>query len=79
LHADLKAGQDMMERLRLGLAELAINVGSGEPVHITASFGLSLLESGISVEQSIDRADKAMYAAKSLGRNRVHVWEPSLE
>ena len=79
LQTDLKAGQDMVERLRLGIAGLTINVGNGEPVHITASFGLSQLESGISVEQSIDRADKAMYAAKSLGRNRVRAWESSME
>ena len=79
LHTDLNEGQELLERLRQGIAELAIDVDSGEPVHITASFGLSLLESGIPVEQSIDRADKAMYAAKSAGRNQVYVWQPPTE
>lgn len=79
LHTDMKDGQELAERLRQGITEMAIDVGSGEPVHVTASFGLTLLESNISVEQSIDRADKAMYAAKSGGRNRVCVWEPSME
>jgi diguanylate cyclase (GGDEF)-like protein len=78
LHTDLQRGQEMAERIRQGLAELVIDVGSGEPVRITASFGLSPLESGVPVERSIDQADKAMYAAKSGGRNQVRVWDASL-
>ncbi|MBI3432541.1 MAG: diguanylate cyclase [Hydrogenophilales bacterium] len=74
LNTNLNAGQEMMERLREGIAELPIDIGNGKPILITASFGLSSLESGISVEESIDRADKAMYAAKAAGRNRVCLW-----
>jgi diguanylate cyclase (GGDEF)-like protein len=79
LDSDLPRGQEMAERLRQGVAELSIDVGEGEPVRITASFGLTLLESGIPVEATIDHADKAMYAAKLAGRNQVRVWDASLE
>ncbi|MDA8127952.1 MAG: diguanylate cyclase [Betaproteobacteria bacterium] len=79
LQTGLEEGQDLVERLRREIAGLAIHVGAAEPIHVTASFGLSELESSIPVEQSIDRADRAMYAAKSLGRNRVCVWDPSMK
>jgi diguanylate cyclase (GGDEF)-like protein len=43
---------------------------------VTASFGLALIqkESGLTLEQMIDRADQALYQSKRDGRNRVTVW-----
>ena len=40
-------------------------------IKVTASFGVTQLDPELSVEQSVDRADKAMYAAKTAGRNCV--------
>jgi hypothetical protein len=37
-----------------------------------------LLEPDISVENSIDRADKALLVAKTAGRNRVCSWHPAV-
>jgi PleD family two-component response regulator len=37
-----------------------------------------LLDPDVSVEQSIERADKAMYAAKAAGRNCTRIWDPSM-
>lgn len=71
----LKQGHEMVERLREGLAKTAIDIGTEKPIYITASFGLTLLDPNSAVEQSIDQADKAVYAAKSAGRNRTHMWE----
>ena len=40
-----------------------------KPLHITASFGMACHKSGESVSAVIERADKALYQAKSNGRN----------
>ncbi len=57
------------------LAErLRIKVESNRAVHglqVTVSLGVAGLRAGESAEAFIDRADKALYAAKENGRNRV--------
>jgi diguanylate cyclase len=78
VNADLEAGRDIVDRLRRDIAAMSIEGEGNSPFHMTASFGLTPLDPDISVEQSIDRADKALYAAKSAGRNRVVIWEPSM-
>lgn len=40
---------------------------------VTCSFGISLYQYPEPVEQSLERADQALYRAKALGRNRVEV------
>lgn len=40
-------------------------------INVTASFGVASLDPETSVEESVDRADKVMYAAKAAGRNCV--------
>lgn len=71
-------GYAVTERVRLGLAANQIAYGGTASLLITMSFGVTLLDSDISVEQSIERADKAMYVAKTTGRNRTCVWDPSM-
>lgn len=74
---DLKAGYALMERLREGLATTAVDHG-GKAILVTASFGVILLDPDASVEESIGRADRAMYAAKAAGRNCSRIWDPSM-
>lgn len=50
----------------------------GALFQITASFGVTLLDPDVSVEQSIERADKALYAAKAAGRDKVMIWDSSM-
>ncbi len=69
---------DIINKLRESIDALEIDIGEKEPIHISVSFGLALLDPDIPVETSIDRADKALYAAKSAGRNCVRIWGSSM-
>ena len=64
----------LAERLRLALHENAIETTEG-PLPMTASIGVATLERGVeNLDALIDRADQALYAAKSAGRNCVCVY-----
>lgn len=76
--SDAKFGRNVAERFREEIAANTIAY-DGKELRITASFGLTLLDPDISVEESIKRADRALYAAKSSGRNCVRLWDPSFE
>lgn len=66
------AALEIAERLRIAVAAQQIRYGGGDPgLQITASFGIAALDAERPVEESIDRADKSMYQAKTAGRNRV--------
>lgn len=77
-YTELMPAQDRVKELNEGLVAMEINIGETEPIHVSASFGITLLDPEITVEKSIDRADKALYAAKAAGRNCVRIWEPSM-
>lgn len=73
-NASTKLTFEMVERLRIGISEMQINVNENQFINITASFGISSIESDRSVEQSIECADKALYKAKNEGRNNTQIW-----
>jgi diguanylate cyclase (GGDEF)-like protein len=75
---DLKAGHDIVDRLREELGALRFDAAGKEIFHLTVSFGLAGLDPDMSVEQSIDRADNALYVAKAMGRNRAITWNESM-
>lgn len=72
---DQQAGQMLVERMCDGLGVSPLEVQGRKPIAITASFGLALLDPDVVVEESIRRADEALYAAKKAGRNCVRVWD----
>ena len=78
-HTDLGTAQKLIERIRCELAEIDIPCEGNDPFHITASFGMTLLDADVSVSESIDRADLATYAAKQRGRNQTVIWDASME
>jgi diguanylate cyclase (GGDEF)-like protein len=59
------------ERVRLAIENLRIQVGDQE-IMVTISIGISEFATGeLSIEPAMVRADRALYQAKDLGRNRV--------
>lgn len=63
------------ERLRAAIQTCDLRHADGEP--ITASIGAALADAGDTVETLMARADRALYEAKRLGRNRVIEAQPS--
>lgn len=73
--ADIVTACQIVGRLRKTLERTPIELRSGATLHVTASFGLAAAEGGVSLAETIERADAALYAAKKAGRNRIHVWD----
>ncbi|MCA1492303.1 GGDEF domain-containing protein [Sinorhizobium alkalisoli] len=63
--------------MRAALASRGIE-GLPETVAVTASFGVAAIAAEEPLEMAMRRADKALYAAKAAGRNRVECAEPSM-
>lgn len=59
------------ERLRRSASELVVELPDGSSTRLMVSVGLASWRSGEPVEVLIARADRALYRAKSEGRNRV--------
>lgn len=61
------------ERIRRAIADLAIPAEQGDPVNVTVSIGVaSFPENAGSEQELIAVADRALYASKQAGRNRVY-------
>ena len=66
------------ERIRIRLATTPLSVGDASIV-VTASIGIAGMDSSegvLSATTLVERADRALYAAKHHGRNRVEMWSP---
>lgn len=72
-NSDVASG--IVNNLREGLAKMPVHHNE-MLIGVTASFGIAQLDSNFSVEESLDHADQALYAAKSTGRNCARVWKP---
>jgi diguanylate cyclase (GGDEF)-like protein len=72
--ADPATAREVMERLRDELERLPVVLADGQRLNITASFGIAAMDGEADTEEIKERADRALYAAKQAGRNRVMVW-----
>jgi diguanylate cyclase (GGDEF)-like protein len=76
---DIEGAMHLIERIRDGFARQVFALdGDGRKIVSTASFGVAQLEADISIEESIDRADKALLLAKGAGRNQALSWTPAI-
>lgn len=73
------AALTILDRLRRRIADLVIDIGGGRTLRVTCSFGVTPLSADAPLKAVIDRADRALYAAKEEGRNRVLVWTPEMK
>lgn len=70
---DVSAASQMAERLRQVIEAATFP----EDIHLTSSFGAAQYRKGEAIADLLQRADKALYAAKDAGRNRVVPTPPS--
>ncbi|RLK46820.1 diguanylate cyclase [Alkalispirillum mobile] len=62
--------QAVADKIRRGVRELVINAGDAT-IRVTASIGLALHDGHPDYSRAIGNADRALYAAKAAGRDRV--------
>jgi diguanylate cyclase (GGDEF)-like protein len=77
-HVDADNDRDRLIEVHDSICHEPIEFAGGQ-VSITCSFGVCTLFSNqkMTVEQFLDRADRALYEAKHLGRNRISYGVPS--
>lgn len=69
---DAQMALTIAERIRSGVEALQISTGDGKPpLRVTVSIGIAPVLPGSTFDQCAAEADKALYAAKNGGRNRV--------
>ncbi len=69
---DIKEAVEVAERLRVVISETVVALPAGLPIHFTISVGVAALtERNANIDMLLHEADKALYRAKQLGRNKV--------
>jgi diguanylate cyclase (GGDEF)-like protein len=70
--ADLEGAFGLAERVRTGIQAIEVPIDGGDPLRVTASFGVAALpESALDQGSLIAAADAALYTAKRAGKNRT--------
>lgn len=67
----LTEGRAIAQRLCDGVRAVPIPVPGAPPLVVTVSIGLATGQGGETIDRLIDRADRALFKAKSKGRNQV--------
>lgn len=76
-NTDIFTSKRLLDRLRADLEKMPIRLSMDSIVSVTVSMGMIQMASDCPVEDSIERADQALYTAKNSGRNKVCVWNQS--
>jgi len=75
---NINSTSDIIERLRSGISAIDMDADATKSIMVTASFGITMLDPVVSVEESINRVDIALYAAKRAGRNQSCIWDSTM-
>ncbi len=75
---DVDSALGVLEKVREAIAKAAFNY-KNQPMSITLSIGLTEFVGGDDLTRAFERADKALYLAKSNGRNRCEVLRGSID
>lgn len=68
-NTEASAAQVVLDKLRRVIEQSPFNF-KGNPVRVTASFGIAQVKANENAENAFSRADKELYRAKEQGRNR---------
>jgi diguanylate cyclase (GGDEF)-like protein len=68
---DLAGAARVAERIRAARAERVVLTAEGEPIRVTASFGVAVFPDAVTADELLAAADAALYQAKRSGKNRV--------
>jgi len=70
---DRDAAFNLAEEVRLRVSAMAMQAGE-RSISISLGATVARLTAGLTFESLMNRADEALYRAKSMGRNRVEMW-----
>ena len=70
---DAEGGRQLAERLRIAAAEMVVDAGDGREVRVTSSFGVASFPEEPTASALLRAADRALYRAKTAGKNTVKV------
>ncbi len=73
-NADMKQSARVLERLSRVIEASQVTLNDATILPVTASIGAAPMTKTRMIEQIIEKADQALYAAKEGGRNKVRVW-----
>ncbi|MGI3130579.1 sensor domain-containing diguanylate cyclase [Halopseudomonas pachastrellae] len=76
-NADPHQAMQCAERMRHAVESARIDAGTEQPLQLTISLGVTAIAPGDSLQDALNRADKALYQAKHSGRNQVCLYQLS--
>ncbi|MDM5271209.1 diguanylate cyclase [Sulfurovum sp. zt1-1] len=74
-HTNIDTAFSIIERIRTGIENYQTHDHNDEYIRVTISAGMVNLEEQYNIETAIEQADKALYEAKTNGRNRSVVFK----
>ena len=74
---DLEGAAAVAERFRQKIERMTVRYADFT-IKVTITLGVSRYDERLGADRSIQMADKALYAGKESGRNRVMVWKPEM-